>query len=59
MDGHPHRPDRRPLICSAVAAGVLGLVWLLPSAHADGDDADGTSGVMPVEHTQPHVEPDQ
>ncbi|UCM90030.1 hypothetical protein [Streptomyces marincola] len=59
MDGHPQRPDRRPLISSAVAACVLGLVWLLPSAHAERDDDTGTSGVMPLEHPQTDSHPDQ
>ncbi|WP_159001535.1 hypothetical protein [Streptomyces sp. SBT349] len=57
MDGQPRSLNRHPLICGAVAAGALCVGWLLPSAYADGDDAPGTSSVIPVE--QPALDLDQ
>ncbi|MDT0342316.1 hypothetical protein [Streptomyces litchfieldiae] len=58
MDGHLRGLDRRPLICSVVAAGVLCLVWLLPSAYTNGD-SDSGSGVIPVEQTVPDFDRNQ
>ncbi|RKN46929.1 hypothetical protein [Streptomyces hoynatensis] len=57
MDGlRSNHVNRRPLVCAMVAAGVLCLVWLLPTAHPDGD-GDAGGSVIPVE--QPHFDLDQ
>ncbi|MEO3754226.1 hypothetical protein [Streptomyces sp. B6B3] len=37
--GQLRSANRRPLISGMVAAGVLCLGWLIPSAYADGDEA--------------------
>ncbi len=48
--GQPRSANRRPLICGVVAAGVLCLGWLIPTAYADGDKAaPGPSTVAPAD----------
>lgn len=57
MDGlHHEQINRRPLVSAMVAAVVLGLVWLLPTAHPDGE-SDAGGSVLPVE--QPPFDLDQ
>ncbi|MGW7292260.1 hypothetical protein ACWGIB_07700 [Streptomyces xiamenensis] len=44
MAEHRATPNNPPLITGIVAAAVLGLVWLMPAAHA-GNDAAGEDAV--------------
>jgi hypothetical protein len=59
MDGQPSTSNRRAVISSVVAAGVLCLGWLLPSAYSDGDQDAGTPGVIPVEQPRGGFDQDQ
>ncbi|WP_158621495.1 hypothetical protein [Streptomyces triticirhizae] len=41
--------DRRSLVSGMVAALILGVVWLLPSAYSEADDAASTPPVIPLD----------
>lgn len=49
MDGQTRGPDRRSLISGMVAALILCVVWLLPSAYSDTDDASPSPSVIPMD----------
>ncbi|WP_193317916.1 MULTISPECIES: hypothetical protein [Streptomyces] len=49
MDGQTRGLDRRSLVSGMVAALILGIVWLLPSAYSEADDAASTSPVIPLD----------
>jgi hypothetical protein len=51
--GKQRSSSRHPLICGVVAAGVLCLGWLLPSAHAEEDTGGAGSTVSPVAPLSP------
>ncbi|MDT0265339.1 hypothetical protein RM844_03430 [Streptomyces sp. DSM 44915] len=49
MNGQSRTSDRRSLVNGVVAALVLGLVWLLPSAYQDSDASTSYPSVIPLD----------
>ncbi|GAA3849233.1 hypothetical protein [Streptomyces sedi] len=49
MDGQTRGLDRRTLISGMVAALILCVVWLLPSAYSEADDSSSGTSVIPVD----------